>query len=170
MKKALLVNFILFISVNLFSQGFSTEHFRLGAGISYASGINTIGFTLNGSYKITERWESAVSFNHINEKNNITWNLLDFDGHYVFYNSNDRYNLYGLAGLSITFWKLNVPDMIIMGYTVPGYTSTGSNAGMNIGAGLDYRLTDNLNLEPELRYTFINGSYVRIGATLQLVF
>ncbi|HKK41843.1 MAG TPA: outer membrane beta-barrel protein [Bacteroidales bacterium] len=170
MKKALLVNFILLFSVNLYSQGFATEHLRAGAGISYASGINTIGITLNGSYNITGRWEGAISFNHINEKNSITWNLLDFDGHYVFYNNNNRLTVYGLTGLSFTMWKLNVPDMTIMGYTVPGYTSTGSNAGMNLGAGLNYRLADNLNLEPELRYTFISGSYLRIGATLQLVF
>jgi opacity protein-like surface antigen len=170
MKKTLLINFILFISANLFSQGFEMSHLRAGVGIIYASGINTTGITFNGSYRITDRWEGAVSFNHINEKNHISWNLLDFDGHYIFYNDNDKLNVYGLAGLSITMWKLNVPDVIIMGYTVPGYTSTGTNAGMNIGAGANYKLADNLNLEPELRYTFINGSYIRIGATLQLVF
>ena len=170
MKKTLLINFVFLFSVNLFSQGLETAHFRAGVGLSYASGINTIGMTLNGSYKITDRWEGAVSFNHLNEKNHISWNLLDFDGHYIFCSVNDKLNIYGLAGLSVTMWKLSVPDMTIMGYTVPGYISTGSNAAMNLGAGVNYRLADNLNLEPEVRYTFINGSYVRIGATLQYMF
>jgi len=170
MKKILLINIILFFSANLFSQGFDITHLRAGVGFIYASGINTTGITFNGSYKITDRWEGAVSFNHISEKNNISWNLLDFDGHYVFFNDNDKFNAYGLAGMSITMWKLTVPDITIMGYTVPGYTSTGSNAGMNLGLGANYRLTDHLNLEPELRYTFISGSYVRIGATLQYTF
>jgi opacity protein-like surface antigen len=53
---------------------------------------------------------------------------------------------------------------------VPGYEDNGSEIGLNLGIGANYKIDENLNLAPELRYTIIDGSYFRIGATLQYMF
>lgn len=103
------------------------------------------------------------------EKDYVSWNVLDLDGHYVFYQQ-DKFNVYGLSGLSFTFWKVTIPGMSAYGVTIPSSTTTGSDIGLNLGVGANYPLTTNLNIAPEMRFTIIDGSYFRIGATLQYKF
>ncbi len=171
MKKLILSAFVLCATLTGYSQSFDVANLRVGGGLYYATEIKNVGLTLNGAYAITDQWAAALSFTHIFEKNYVKWNILDLDGHYVFYQSDNNLNVYGLAGMSISFWKITFPAMNFgYGMTTPEIITTGSNIGMNLGVGANYPLTDNLNLAPELRFTIIEGSYLRIGATLQYMF
>lgn len=171
MKRNLLICFTLILSTNLFSQSFDVSKIRAGGGLMFATEIKNVGLTLNGTYEITEQWEGSLAFTHIFEKDYVKWNVLDLDGHYVFYKQDEKLNVYGLAGLSFTFWKVTIPTKDLgYGFTTPEITETGSDIGLNIGVGATYKITDNLNLSPEMRFTIIDGSYLRIGATLQYMF
>ena len=105
-------------------------------------------------------------FSHIFKKDYVSYNVLDFDAHYVFYDVTEGFSLYGLAGLGITFW--NVEGMDVMGFSVPD--QSGSELGLNLGIGGNYALSEQLNLAPEIRFTAMDGSYARIGVTLQYKF
>lgn len=168
MKKSILLLMTVVLSVNLFAQGFDLSKLRAGAGLSYftASNYSSIGIGLNGVYSFTDEWEGAVGFSHFFEKDYLVANVLDFDGHYVFFDNGAGMNVYGVAGVGITFMKVNVPD----GYEIIEGSTTTSNFGFNLGIGMNYALSDVLNLMPEVRYTIIDGSYARIGATLQYKF
>ncbi len=150
-----------------FSQGFETNKLRVGAGLFFASDINNVGLNFNGAYEINYDWEAAVAFTHFFEKDYLTWNVLDLDGHYIFYTEEGKFNAYGLAGLSINFVKVTIPGIPgVIGET----TGTDSSVGLNLGVGMNYGLTDKLNLAPEFRVSLAEGSYVRIGATVQYLF
>ncbi len=167
MKKSVLLLLTVLLSANLFAQGFESSKLRAGAGLVYATDINSLGLAFNGVYSFTEQWEGAVGFTHIFEKDYMSYNVLDLDAHYVFFDNGAGMNVYGLGGLSFNFWKFNWPDE----YAELGLGSeSGSDVGLNLGVGMNYALSDVLNLAPEFRVTMADGSYVRIGATLQYRF
>ncbi|WP_010662763.1 outer membrane beta-barrel protein [Marinilabilia salmonicolor] len=171
MKKLFLLSLSVLLCGSLFAQSFDSSKLRAGAGFFYTSEIQNMGLTLNGVYEIDETWEGSLGFTHVFEKDNLNWNMLDLDGHYIFHEESDDLNIYGLAGLSFTFWKVTIPAMDLgMFGSTDEQEETGSEIGLNLGIGANYRIADNLNLAPELRYTIIDGSYFRLGATLQYMF
>jgi len=54
--------------------------------------------------------------------------------------------------------------------STPEVSESGTETGLNLGVGANYKLSDKLNLAPEIRYTIMNGSYLRIGASVQYFF
>ncbi|MCU4164316.1 outer membrane beta-barrel protein [Carboxylicivirga caseinilyticus] len=166
MKRNLLILFTLLFSTGLFAQSIDGSKLRVGAGLVYATDINNVGVAINGVYSFTNQWEGAAGFTHVFKKNYVSYNIVDFDAHYVFHELSEKFNIYGLAGLGLTFWKIEGID--IMGYTIPD--QTGSEVGVNLGVGGNYAITENLNLAPEVRFTVMDGSFARLGATLQYRF
>ena len=175
MKKGIftLFVFILFASSS-YAQGFDPGKIRAGLGLTYATEISTAGLTLTGVYEIDETWEGAFAYNYFFEQDYVKWSVFDFDGHYIFHEVSPELNVYGLAGLSFTSWSLDVPPSTFsygeMSMTMPGFSDSGANIGLNLGVGANYSLNEVLNVAPELRYTVAEGGYLRIGATLQYKF
>jgi opacity protein-like surface antigen len=170
MKKNIILILALVFSANVFAQQFDPANLRAGAGLVYASEINNLGLTFNGVYTFNEVWEGSVGFSHIFEKNMVRYNIVDLDAHYIFYRDEENLSVYGLAGLGFTSWKVTIPGFSWMGNYIPETTATDTEIGLNLGVGLNYRLTERLNLSPQLRYTIMDGSYLRIGASVQYLF
>ncbi len=184
MKKQLLLIFVLAISACAFSQGFDKSKLRAGVGLLYATDISNLGFKIDGAYSFNTEWEGDLTFSHIFKKDYTTFNALDFDAHYYFAQLNDKFNIYGLAGLNTTFVKFDNEkffesykkygysdeDINYLVNTSGGAKSTTSNVGLNLGIGAKYTLNDKINLLPEIRYSIINGSYLRIGVSAQYSF
>lgn len=176
MKKGILIilAFMLYAGSS-FAQGFDPANIRAGAGLTYATEIGTIGLTLTGVYEIDQTWEGAFGFNYFFETNNVQWSVFDFDGHYLFHEVSPELNVYGLAGLSITRWSVEIPGITTTSgwgpsFTTDPITDSGSDFGFNLGVGANYSLNEVLNIAPELRYTVREGGYLRIGATAQYKF
>lgn len=170
MKKNILIAFTLILSSNLFAQSFDASKLRAGAGLVYASEIGNIGITINGVYSFTEQWEGAFAYSHIFEKNYATFNIFDFDAHYVFHQMDEKMNFYGIGGLAITSTKVEIPAIDTGFGVLPGTSASDSSVGLNIGVGMNYKINEVLNLAPEARFTIMDGSYFRIGASLQYMF
>ena len=171
MKKSAFLILAIILPLFGFSQSFDTSHLRVGGGLVYGTDIDNVGIEINGVYQFDEQWEGGIAFTHFFKKNYATWNVLDFNGHYTFYSDNNKLSVYGLGGLSLTFAQAKFPDVTFNGVTVmSGTTVSSTDAGLNLGAGVNYALTDQLNLAPELKVTIANGSYVRMGVTLQYRF
>lgn len=171
MKKVVFFVFALVLSANVFAQQFDATKLRAGAGLVYATEIGNVGINLNGVYTLTDEWEASLGFSHIFEKDYLRYNVLDLDAHYIFFNQNEKMNVYGLAGLGLTFWKANIPAMDFgYGISTPEMSDNGTEVGLNLGVGMNYKLSDRFNLAPEIRYTIMDGSYLRIGASVQYLF
>lgn len=169
MKRLCIVLFISLFSVSAFSQTFDLSRLRAGAGPFFTSYFNSVGLNFNGVYNLDDVWEGSLGITHVFPQDYINSTILDFDGHYIFYNANSDLNFYALGGIGFTFYRdtYNYPN------PGPGYRPRHLNEtwpGLNVGAGMNLKLNDFLNLAPEVRVTIANSAYARIGATVQYCF
>lgn len=166
-KVILLVATVLSVCFSLTTQAQDSK-IMAGGGLSYATDISTIGISAKGVYLINETWEAAPSFTYYLKKNNVNWSTLDFDAHYVF-SIVDEMTFYAIGGLNVTFWKWNYDGSDSLGDEYDGYgdlfggsslDASGSDIGVNIGAGGRYALTDQMYLNADLKYTIGNANYL----------
>lgn len=130
---------------------------RLGAGLVYGSkaGINDdleaaggVGINIGGEYFFTSNISAAPSFTYFfpssanfeafGQKYTMKMKVssLNLDGRYYF--NAGGMDLYGLAGLSVAF---------------AGAEGESSNkTGVNLGGGVVYPLSDNLNFNGQIKY------------------
>jgi len=127
---------------------------------NYKTGLPAIFLT--GIYEITLPVHVAPSFMYyfphnsktplVNEESSkqvISCMMVDLNGHYVF-NSLDRFEFYGLAGLNITFlkskWIAEISNTTIT-------TKESDNAfGLNLGAGTYIKLSEQIDMFGEAKY------------------
>jgi opacity protein-like surface antigen len=127
---------------------------------SYRTGLPVVFLT--GIYEFTLPIHIAPSFSyyfpHITKAQvataetpdqTVSCMMFDVNGHYVF-NSLDRFEFYGLAGLNITFLGIKWITEI---NGVTNKTRDSDNAfGLNLGAGTYIKLTDQFDLYGEAKY------------------
>jgi len=167
MMKKLILPFLIIISVSSISNAQLT---KVGGGLTYGTGFHfnneTIGqqadlhkgpnpgIFITGIYELNLPFHFAPSFTYFfprtNEialpsfgKTRVSEMMFDLNGHYVF-NSLDKFEFYGLAGLNVTLAKLKWL----------GTSSSGSDnaLGLNIGAGTYMKMTEKLDLYGEVKY------------------
>ncbi|MCG8183905.1 outer membrane protein [Tenacibaculum piscium] len=172
--------------------------FLAGAGIGYASEINSLGLSAKGVYIINEQWEAAASFTYFLPKKtygfDLKWYSFDVDAHYVF-SSKDKTTFYGLAGINALM--VNVPTFDFEGdyddiyddisddsqniyeeynkdynknYNAKETSSTTTDFGVNIGAGARYEISKSISLVGEAKYTITTGGFFQIGAGVLFAF
>ncbi len=132
-----------------------------GLGLNYSSDISSIGISAKGVYLIDDTWEGAASFTYLFESNYTNWSMLDLDGHYVF-SSDDSRMFYALGGLNFTFWKIKMASEF--GTLFGNSNISGSEVGINIGAGGRYKLSNKLHLVGEAKYTIGGFNFFTLGA------
>lgn len=166
--KKLIVTFFLMISVLTMTNAQFT---KIGGGITYGTGFHFnnetgvladlhrspfAGIFLTGIYELILPIHIAPSFTYFlprTNKSTLVTNrentrasamMFDINGHYVF-NSLDRFEFYGLAGLNITFAKIK--------WLGTNPSSGSDNAlGLNVGAGTYIKITEQLDLYGEVKY------------------
>ncbi len=115
-----------------------------------------LGIHVGGEYFFTENISVAPSFTYF-FKSKIDFfggemsgqvSTLDIDGRYYFASS-EKVSFYGLAGLTVGFAKVEVNgDDGWMGSS----DASDNKAGLNIGAGLVFPLTETLDFNAQLKY------------------
>jgi len=150
---------------------------KIGGGMSYGTGFhynneNTgifadlnrspfAGIFLKGIYELNLPIHFAPSFTYFLPRNNklpqvisaestrVSTMMFDLNGHYVF-NSPDRFEFYGLAGLNMTFAKIKRLGI---------NSSTGSDnaMGLNLGVGSYMKITEQFDIFGEAKYVI--GKY-----------
>lgn len=63
----------------------------------------------------------------------------------------------------MTFFKIKLDD-VYGGFAGLDDSATGSEMGLNLGAGVDIPLTDKITIAPEIKYTIGGFNYLHIGA------
>jgi len=164
MKK--LFYFLLFCALAVTSV--SAQSFKVGAGAAYGTDISSIGISANAVYDINKQWEAAGSFIFFFEKDLVSWKALNANVHYIF-SENENMRFYGIGGMNLTFYTIDLPSTTFGGTTIGGEQS-GSNFGVNIGAGTIKNLNEKLEIFGEAQYTLSDGSYLtaNIGILVKL--
>ena len=181
--KNLLKTFIILAVVFSFSVNESKAQMSAGGGVWYGTNINTVGFSVNGKYQFDESWSADPAFTYFLKKDGLTWMSLDLDANYIITEIDNVGSLYGIGGLNVTFFNFKI-DYNFEEYTIQtksatvydpygsinGTSISGSNFGVNLGIGLKIPVGESMAVAPEIRYTIIDGGYLRIGAKFMFGF
>lgn len=147
------------ILIALFAFSETKAQISGGLGVHYGTNINNVGFSINGKYQFDEHWSAAPSFTFFLKKDDVSWSALDLDANYLITTFDKIGDLYGLAGLNMTFYKVKVNY-----WGDETETYKGTDFGFNFGLGLNIPVGDKLAVAPELRYTVGGANYLRVGA------
>lgn len=147
----------------------------VGGQLSYGSEIESLGIGAKFQYGITDAIRLEPSVNYFFGKNSS--NMLDFNAnlHYLF-NVASKANVYPLVGLGYTSWGTNsggrywdaVEGVYVDDEEEEGSSSRSGKIAVNFGGGAEYRLTDRLTINAELKYQIIsnlNQLVFGVGAT-----
>jgi opacity protein-like surface antigen len=165
--KKFVATFILIISLLSMTNGQFT---KIGGGLALSSGFQfhqqtftgnksgIIAVSFKADYNISLPFYLSPSFTifypHITKdpgsKQTVSSMMFDINGHYVF-NSLDKFEFYGLAGLDILFTKNKYS------YVGSPSSSESDNAlGLNLGLGTYMKITDKFDIYGEAKYIFNN--------------
>jgi len=165
--KKLIVTFVLTAAIISMANGQFT---KIGGGLTTGTGFHFnnvttpdfeeelhrgpfVGIFVKGIYELKLPIHIAPSFTYFLPRTNkssfgygdsrVSSMMFDINGHYVF-NTLDRFEFYGLAGFNITFAKikwLGTPN-----------SGTDNALGLNLGAGTYMKITEQIDLNAEIKY------------------
>jgi hypothetical protein len=177
--KQLIFSAVLMVLTTFTSQA----QFKAGAGIHYATDINSIGISVNAAYEFNDTWGAMGAFTYFPEKDYVKWSAVDFNGRYNFSQLGDNGVFYAIGGINITTVKVEI-DGYSIDYDYGDYYSdyyssemssgstsaSSSDVGLNIGVGMELGLSDKISLAPEAIYTISSGGYLRLGTKVMYSF
>ena len=137
----------------------SFAQIQLGPGVSYPFEVEEIGIMVKAVIPVTDKIDISPSFTYYLTADGLTAWSLDGDGHYHFGES-EKVGFYGLAG--INFFHVGV-DLDI---PILGFATSSTEVGLNVGAGLEFRISEKLELFGEVKYTISDFDQLSISAGL----
>lgn len=161
---------VLILATVASSQSWAQQKGQIRAGGSLALGTSSaisdtgaeklgIGINLGGDYFITDVISIAPSYTFFFKSSyqllgvdlSLKSSSFNIDGKYYFLT--EVVNVYGLAGLSIATVNTETTiDLTSFGGGIETVSAKASEAGLNIGGGVDYGLSDKLYLNGQLKY------------------
>lgn len=162
MQKLILKAIVIIVLFFTFSE--VNAQMSAGGGVVYGTEINNIGISAIGRYQFTEDWSAAPSFTYFLKKDGVSWSSLDLDANYKLTEIENVGLLYGIGGFNVTFYKVKI-DADLGEYGDFSTSASGSEAGVNLGLGLNVAAGENLIIAPEVKYT-LNVGYVRFGVNI----
>lgn len=138
----------------------------VGFNLGYATGgegIGNFGIGVKYSYQMSDNLRVQPSFTYYFEKDDVNMYDLSLDFHYLFNFNNDKMAFYPIFGFTAPFYKWNSPIEEVDGHTWTRF-------GCNLGAGLQYNLTDDFAVVGEVKYKLvkdIDHAAIAIGCVVQ---
>jgi outer membrane immunogenic protein len=178
MKKLFLLGLVLTLCLSGFSQ-FKFKGIGGGLALGSKAGMNSslndaMGFGINifGLAGIKEKIDieagidyflpSSQKFMTVDIKK--TFMTINVNGHYNFLSA-DALKAYGLVGLGLGMVTAEAPNPL--GGTI---SSSDAKIGLNLGAGADYKLTDNISAIGQIGYTAGGADQLFIHAGVVYLF
>jgi len=174
MKKIYIILFILAMTFSISNGQFT----KLGGGVGFTTGFpfqlqtgdayksEHFDASVKGIYELNQPIYISGSFTYfmphitkdIEGKTTVSSLMFDMNGQYIF-NSLDRFEFYGLAGIDILLaWKKDT----FTGF--PASTESDNALGLNIGAGTCMKITEQLDLYIEAKYILSKYHQVMLNA------
>ena len=160
--KKFLVTALIIMSISASAQ---KDEKAAGINLSYGTEHKALGIGIKGQYGITDAIRAEASFDYFLKKDGLSMWDVNLNAHYLF-SLTDKLKVYPLAGLTFTNWKFDNAFEIEIDPEYAQYldeddyysSASGSESkfGVNLGAGLQYDLTDKLSLNVEAKYQLIS--------------
>ncbi len=119
----------------------SKGDFAVGANVVYGSGIENVGLGARVQYTVFDNFRTETSFNYFFKNDGVDMWDVNLNAHYLFGLASDKLYLYPIAGVS---FARTTSDF-----------GNDSAFGLNLGAGAEYRLTDQFGLSLEYRHSIM---------------
>jgi outer membrane protein X len=122
----------------------------LGSGDSFTN----YGIGAKFQYNVMNPLRLEGSFTYFLKKDYVTMWDLSVNGHWLFPIA-DKITVYPLAGLGILGSRASVPVINLGGFgSYGGGSASNSDLALNLGGGADFKLTEKLFFNAELKYKF----------------
>lgn len=126
-----------------------------GAHLTFGTAAENVGIGIKYQYGITDTWRIEPSLNYYFGD----FKVFDVNAnvHYLFHVA-ERINVYPLAGIGIASNKTaEWESKDEYGNPIKGESIRHTNFAVNLGAGGEYELTEQLALGLEMKYQIISG-------------
>lgn len=138
---------------------------NIGAHVLYGTDASNIGLGVKYQNNITDAIRLEAVGDYYLKTDGFSMFDVNVNGHYLFPLS-DKVTVYPLVGINYTSWKQE--SAISYGEEHSDYNIDikDTSIGLNIGGGIQYKLTDKIRIGAELKYQTISAarSTVVIGA------
>ena len=142
------------VSVGAFAQ---KGEQNIGAHVLYGTDMKNIGIGAKYQRNVTDAIRLEVVGDYYLKTDGFTMFDVNVNGHYLFPLS-DKVIAYPLVGVNYTSWKQEFEwDEEDIYYLDVLSESKASSIGLNIGGGIQYKLTDKIRIGAELKYQTISG-------------
>ena len=148
MKKLLLLVCAAVMSLSASAQAGDKA---LGAQLVFGSKTNSIGLGVKGQYYFTDQIRGEASFDYFFKNQGISMWDINANVHYLF-DVADKFKVYPLAGLGYTNWSYKYEYA-----GAPVVEGSDGRLAVNLGGGVEYELTKNLNVNAEAKYQIISN-------------
>lgn len=156
MKKLLSISLVLAVILILTIQEVNAQT-DVGVGLLFGTEVETIGLDVRGIHMVTDNIAVAPDLTVFLFKERLDWFEVNLNANYVF-DVDAVADLYALAGLNIAFITPDIEGVD---------DDTNIEAGLNIGGGVTYPLTDFLKAFGELRLVIGDADQLVLGGGLR---
>lgn len=154
MKKVFLILCIALSSISVFAQEKGVK--SVGAHVLLDLDGSNIGVGVKGRYGFTDVIRGEASFNYFLKNDLVSSWDINANAHYLFPLS-DTFTAYPLAGLTYSNITVDGVSATVLGQIISTGSFSKGYFGLNLGGGVDYKLTDQFSLNAEGKYQIING-------------
>ena len=148
MKKLLLLVCAAVMSLSASAQAGDKA---LGAQLLFGSKTNNIGLGVKGQYYFTDQLRGEASVDYFFKNKGVSMWDINANVHYLF-DVADKFKVYPLAGLGYTNWSYKYEYA-----GAPVVEGSDGRLAVNLGGGVEYELTKNLNVNAEAKYQIISN-------------
>ncbi len=145
MKKIFTFVCLLMLGMGLAQAQVQQGQTAVGANLVYGSEIESLGLGARFQYGIIDHLRAEVGFNGFFAHKHTTWWDVNLNAHYLLGLWNQQLYFYPLVGLNYTMTKVKIDNV----------SDEENHVGMNVGAGVEYELTDHFGVNLEYRHTII---------------
>lgn len=125
----------------------------VGGSLSYGTETESVGIGAKYQYNITNEIRVEPSMDYFFKNNGLSMFDINANVHYLVPIASNV-KLYPLAGLTYTSWHQDL-DLDIVGIK-GNFGASASKFGVNLGAGLEFALDRNWNMNFELKYQLVS--------------
>lgn len=157
MKKLFVTISLALISLGAFAQ---KGEQNVGAHLLYGTDMEIFGVGVKYQNNLTDAIRLEGVFDYYPKSDGFSMFDVNVNGHYLF-PITDKVTLYPLVGINYTHWKQSLfdgDDEDEWFYDDEEDVSMNDGSiGLNIGGGVQYKLTDKIRIGAELKYQTISG-------------
>ena len=156
MKKLFFVVCMMLMSVSTFAQqGTCTA----GGHVSLLLEDNkNVGIGAFVGYEVIDNVRGVAEFDYYFKKDYTSAWEVDLNAEYLFRVADGKFTIYPLVGINLFGYK----------WDVNGHSDSDSKLGLNIGGGVEFKLTPSLALKAEYNYKtqYDGGSFLKAGVVI----